>query len=121
MTDPKPIVLVVEDEPLILMTTIDALEDAGFGAIEALDGAEALQRLDEYPEICALFTDVNMPGEFDGVELARMVHARRPDMKVLVTSGKMIISHDALPDGGVFVPKPYRSSQITGLLASLLN
>ena len=70
MTDRKPAVLVVEDEPLILMTTIDAFEEAGFEAIDALNGEQALQRLDERPDIRAIFTDVNMPGLYDGVELA---------------------------------------------------
>ena len=121
MTDRKPAVLVVEDEPLILMTTIDAFEEAGFEAIDALDGEQALRRLDERPDICALFTDVNMPGLYDGVQLARIAHERHPNMKVVVTSGKMIVSNDALPEGGIFLPKPYRSEQVTGLFASLLH
>jgi CheY-like chemotaxis protein len=121
MNSHKPAVLVVEDEPLILMSTIDAFEDAGFEAIDARDSEQALQRLEERPDICALFTDVNMPGLCDGVELARLVHERSPTTIVVVTSGKMIVSREALPKGGVFLPKPYRSSQVMELFASLLN
>ena len=121
MNSQKPAVLVVEDEPLILMSTIDAFEDAGFEAIDALDSEQALQRLEERPDICALFTDVNMPGRYDGVELARLVHERSPTTIVVVTSGKMIVSREALPEGGVFLPKPYRSSQVMELFASLLH
>ncbi|MDO6415774.1 response regulator [Sphingomonas sp. BIUV-7] len=117
----KPAVLVVEDEPLILMSTIDAFEEAGFEAIDALDGEQALQRLGERPDIRAIFTDVNMPGTPDGVELANMAHALRPDLMIVVTSGKMIVSNGSLPAGGRFVAKPYRSSQVTGLFASLLH
>lgn len=113
--------LVVEDEPLILMSTIDAFEEAGFEAIDALDGEQALQRLEERPDIRALFTDVNMPGRYDGVELAHIAHKRHPDMVVVVTSGKMIVSREALPEGGQFLAKPYRSSQVTGLFQSLLH
>jgi CheY-like chemotaxis protein len=121
MISAKPAVLVVEDEPLILMSTVDAFEEAGFEAIDALDGDQALQRLDERPDIRAIFTDVNMPGRYDGVELARIAHERHPHMVVVVTSGKMIVSRESLPEGGIFLPKPYRSSQVTGLFASLLN
>ncbi|PZU07969.1 response regulator [Sphingomonas sp.] len=121
MNSPKPAILVVEDEPLILMSTIDAFEEAGFEAIDALDGDQALQRLEERPDIRAIFTDVNMPGRYDGVQLARIAHARHPGMVVVVTSGKMVVSHESLPEGGIFLPKPYRSSQVTGLLAALLN
>jgi DNA-binding NtrC family response regulator len=117
----KPAVLVGEDEPLILMSTIDAFEEAGFEAIDALDSEQALQRLDERPDICAIFTDVNMPGRYDGVELAHIAHRRHPQMMVVVTSGKMIVSRESLPEGGLFLAKPYRSSQVTGLFASLLH
>jgi CheY-like chemotaxis protein len=121
MNNLKPAVLVVEDEPLILMSTVDAFEEAGFEAIDAADGEQALQRLDERPDIRAIFTDVNMPGRYDGVELARIVRERMPATIVVVTSGKMIVSREALPEGGVFLPKPYRSSQVMALFASLLN
>jgi CheY-like chemotaxis protein len=121
MTDAKPAVLVVEDEPLILMSTIDAFEEAGFEALEAFDAEQAIRRLEERPDIRALFTDVNMPGLYDGVELAHIAHRRWPDMAIVVTSGKMIVSSESLPEGGVFLAKPYRSHQVMGLFASLLH
>jgi hypothetical protein len=55
------------------------------------------------------------------VELAHIAHRRHPQMMVVVTSGKMIVSRESLPEGGLFLAKPYRSSQVTGLFASLLH
>lgn len=114
------VVLVVEDEPLILMDAMQALEDAGFDVVDAYDGEHALLRLEQRPDISAVFTDVNMPGRFDGVQLARMVHERRPDMVILVTSGAMKVRKEDLPEGGQFVPKPYRGSHVASLIDELL-
>ena len=62
----KTVVLVVEDEPMILMDAMQSLEDAGFEVVDAYDVEHALVRLQERPDIGAMFTDVNMPGRFDG-------------------------------------------------------
>lgn len=83
------VVLVVDDEPLIRMNAVDVLEDHGFAAIEAEDADDALVQLDAHPDISVLFTDINMPGRCDGLDLARQVHALRPDVHLIITSGKM--------------------------------
>ena len=116
---PKTVVLVVEDEPLILMDAMQSLEDAGFDVIEAYDGEHALVRLAERPDIGAVFTDVNMPGRFDGVQLARIVHERRPDVVILVTSGAIKVEWSELPEGGRFVSKPYRGEHVATLIGKL--
>lgn len=117
----KTVVLVVEDEPLILMDTMQSLEDAGFEVVDAYDVEHALVRMKERPDISALFTDVNMPGRFDGVQLARMVHEDRPDVVILVTSGAIKVHTADLPEGGKFVPKPYRGEQVAQLIGDLLG
>ena len=114
-------VLVVEDEPIVLMDAVQSLEDAGFEVVDAYDGEHALMRLEERPDIAAVFTDVNMPGRFDGVALARMVHERRPDMVLVVTSAAMPLTDADIPDDGRFVPKPYDGRQIAGLIRDLLG
>jgi DNA-binding NtrC family response regulator len=117
----KTVVLVVEDEPLILMDAMQAFEDAGFEVVDAYDVEHALVRLDERPDISAVFTDVNMPGRFDGVELARMVHDRRSDIVIIVTSGAVKVRKDDLPEGGQFVPKPYRGDRVAKLIEELVG
>ncbi|WP_174300556.1 response regulator [Caulobacter sp. S45] len=114
-------VLVVEDEPIVLMDAVQALEDAGFEVVDAYDGEHALMKLDERPDIAALFTDVNMPGRLDGVALARMVHERRPDMVLVLTSAAMRLSGADIPDDGRFVPKPYDGLQVAGLIRDMLG
>lgn len=120
-TPPKTVVLVVEDEPLVLMDAMQSLEDAGFEVVDAYDAEHALMVLAERPDIRAVFTDVNMPGKFDGVALARMVHDKRPDILILVTSGVMKLSREDIPMGGRFVPKPYDGVQVAGLINELLE
>ena len=114
-------VLVVEDEPLVMIDAIQALEEAGFDVVDAYDGEHALLRLAERPEIAALFTDVNMPGRYDGVALARMVHEQRPDVVVVITSGAVKLSRDQIPDHGRFVPKPYDGRRVADLIHELLG
>ena len=114
-------VLVVEDEPVVMIDAIQALEEAGFDVVDAYDGEHALLRLAERPEIAALFTDVNMPGRYDGVALARMVHERRPDVVVVITSGAVKLGRDQIPDDGRFVPKPYDGRRVAELIHELLG
>jgi CheY-like chemotaxis protein len=113
---PKRVVLVVDDEPLIRMNAADMLLDAGFGVLEAGDAAEALHVLTSHPEVQVLFTDVNMPCEMDGLDLARRVHEMRPDVHLIVTSGKVTPQAGAIPDDGDFLGKPYREHQFLALV-----
>ena len=118
---PKTVILVVEDEPLVLMDAMQSLEDAGFEVVDAFNAEHALMALERRPDIRAVFTDVNMPGKFDGVSLARMVHERRPDMLIVVTSGAMKVQRDDIPEGGRFIPKPYDGVQVADLIGGLLG
>jgi CheY-like chemotaxis protein len=114
-------VLVVEDEPIVRMVAADALTDRGIMAWEAGDANEALKVLDEHPRIGVLFTDVNMPGEMDGLDLAHEVSAARPDVKIIVTSAAATIADEDLPDHGTFLPKPYRMTQLVCAVANKLD
>ena len=121
MADQRTAVLVVEDEPLIMIDAIQALEGAGFEVVDAFDAEHALVQLDSRPDVRAIFTDVNMPGRYDGVALARLVHERRPDVQILVTSGLMKLHTDDLPSGGRFIPKPYDGDQVAQLIRDLVG
>lgn len=115
----KSVILVVDDDPLVRVHSQFALEDAGYEVVEAGNAADALARLDERPDIAALFTDIRMPGTLDGVGLAKAIHARRPDISILVTSGVEDGSEHALPDTAHFVRKPYTGVQLSQLLDKL--
>ena len=98
----RPVVLVVEDESLIRSRAMDMVEEAGFEAIEASDADEAIRILESRNDICAVFTDINMPGSMDGLRLARVVRNRWPPVALIVTSGHSNVLESDLPMGGDF-------------------
>jgi DNA-binding NtrC family response regulator len=117
----KSVVLVVDDDPLVRVHSNLALEDAGFEVVEACNASDALARLEERPDIGALFTDIKMPGPLDGVGLANAVYDRRPDIAILVTSGAGEICETMLPGDARFIPKPYTGAQLSRLLHQQLD
>lgn len=82
----QEVVLVVEDEPAVRQFSTDALAELGYRVLEADGAAAALRLLDAHPGIALLFTDVVMP-EVNGRKLADEALRRRPDLKVLFTTG----------------------------------
>ena len=63
-------ILVVEDEMLLRMRAVDMVEDAGYISVEAVDAEAALAILESSLGIGLLFTDIQMPGKMDGLQLA---------------------------------------------------
>ncbi len=101
-------VMVVEDEPLIRMDAVSMLEEAGLTVVEFDCGADAADYLrDHETEVAALFTDVNLKGEVDGVELARLAAKLAPTILLIVTSGRYVDPPSVLPRGARFMPKPW--------------
>jgi CheY-like chemotaxis protein len=113
-------VLVVEDEPLIRMDVVGDLEQAGFNVLEAGNGDEAISLLRSHPEIQALITDIEMPGSMNGLILAATVHDRWPPIKIIVTSGRVLVRKRDLPEDALFVPKPYDNSQVISTLREMM-
>jgi CheY-like chemotaxis protein len=114
-----PIVLVAEDEVLVRQLSVCELEDAGYQVIEAANAGQAIAILETGVPVDVLFTDVNMPGEIDGIRLVRLVHCRWPDVGLIVTSGRADITQDELPDHGRFIRKPYRLSEMSKMVGQL--
>ncbi len=105
-------VLVVEDDGNVRMVAVDMLEDAGFAVLEAETADVAWRILEEAPSVCALFTDIDMPGSMDGLALAGRVAERWPHIRLVVTSGRYGLDDHDIPDAGRFLAKPYRSSEL---------
>jgi CheY-like chemotaxis protein len=103
----KIAVLVVEDEPLILLDIVDQLQAEGFKVFEAMNADQAIELLLTRADIRLVFTDIDMPGSMDGLKLAATVRDRWPPVKIIVTSGARIVDITDLPDGSVFFNKPY--------------
>jgi two-component system, response regulator PdtaR len=106
-------VLIVEDEPLIRMGAVYQIEDAGFEVYEAASADAAIALLELHKEIRLIFTDVDMPGSMDGLNLAHYVRGRWPPVKIMVTSGHVKVDEEHLPAGALFIPKPYDAAEIT--------
>ena len=114
------LVLVVDDEAILRFIVSDVLADSGFEVLEAEDARAALKVLAEHPDVRVLFTDINMPGALDGLDLARETHARWPSIKLIVTSGRPKPADRAIPDDGRFVAKPYSPESLVGEIRKVL-
>jgi DNA-binding NtrC family response regulator len=110
-------ILVVEDEILVRELSVGELKDAGFEVAEAGSAGEALGVLETGAAIAVLFTDVNMPGQLDGLGLAHLVHERWPDVRLIVTSGGEKVGLADLPDKGRFIAKPFSLSAMRILVS----
>jgi two-component system, response regulator PdtaR len=106
------IILVVEDEPLIRMHGIDILEDAGFDVLEAANADEAMVILNAGTQVHLVFSDVDMPGSIDGLDLAQLVSQRWPAVRVLLTSGNHRLQNNKIPGTGEFFRKPWTASSL---------
>jgi CheY-like chemotaxis protein len=101
--NPTRPVLVVEDEVFIRMIAVDSLEDRGYSILELV------------------FTDINMPGSTDGLDLATEIAKRWPNIEIIVTSGGMRLNDGDIPDAGRFLPKPYTSEQLGRMVKEQLT
>ena len=116
----KPVVLVVEDEVLIRMNTVEIIKDAGFDVLEAANADEAIVLLEARLDIQVIFTDIDMPGSMNGIKLAQAVRGRWPPIKIIATSGHFKLKAGDLPDDGRFLPKPYNSKQVADVLRDVM-
>jgi DNA-binding response OmpR family regulator len=119
--EPSRVVLVVEDEELLRSYVADLLRDAGFEVVEAKDAATALHLLETKPAIRVLFTDIQMPGPLDGMELACKVHKQWPRVLLLITSGNRKPSAADLPDYGHFLAKPFGANEVIEEISALMR
>ena len=113
MTTANPVILVVEDEPLLRLTAVAVVEDAGFEALSAASADEALAILEAREDIRLVFTDIQMPGSMDGLRLAHAVRHRWPPVELIVTSGRRPVGAADLPPRGRFFAKPYDVGALT--------
>ncbi|GAA0911555.1 response regulator [Rothia nasimurium] len=100
-------VLVVEDDRNVLDITSFVLETAGYDVLTAMNAREALVELGLHREILLVLTDVNMPGDMDGIELVRELRRLGNPVRCVVVSGDAFHAADRLGDLAPFLPKPY--------------
>ncbi|HKR93103.1 response regulator [Novosphingobium sp.] len=107
------VVLVVDDDFMIRLDISETLREEGFEVLEASDAASALAALHDRIDIQLVCTDVQMPGDMDGIALALRVRAHYPHIGVMVLSGL-----SKCPDrlsGIPFLPKPFVRDKLLSL------
>lgn len=98
-------VLLVEDDPLILMDSEDLLRGLGYGVITARDARSALREMERH-SFEVLFTDIGLPGQ-SGIELAQQARVSIPGLRVIFASGYGAVEAAEAVPGSLFVTKPY--------------
>jgi two-component system cell cycle sensor histidine kinase/response regulator CckA len=101
-------IMLVDDEPSLLRIATLCLQQAGFEVVQALDGEEALEQLEDGLRPCLIASDVAMPG-MDGLALARAARKLLPDVPILLLSGyaAAVVDSDLAAEGFRFLAKPY--------------
>lgn len=117
---PRPTVLIVEDEPLVLEITSEEFVDAGYEVISVADGLRAMEHLAGEERIDLLFTDIRVEGELDGWSIAEAARDLRPTLPVIYATG-FTAQDIRMVKGGVFFKKPYRPSAIIAAAAGMVT
>ena len=112
---PTMTVLIVDDDALISMSTVDMLEDLGHEVLEAHSGKRALEILRDVERVDLMITDYAMP-KMNGMELATIARELRPDLPILLATG-----YAELPSGPAIdlprIDKPYHQERLAAGIA----
>jgi PAS domain S-box-containing protein len=117
-------ILIAEDNPAMRRAAIANVVSLGYEVVEAEDAAAALGVLEGGAKIDLLFTDVMMPGEMNGLDLAREVERRFPSVKIVFTSGYASSPEseaEIVNSGYPLLPKPYRKPELASQLRAVLD
>jgi CheY-like chemotaxis protein len=118
------VILAVDDNPQVQATTVLQLQQLGYRVIKADNAAVALEILDSSEPIDLLFTDIVMPGELNGKQLAAEALNRRPDLAVLFTSGYpgVMDNKDGVAEMDfALLAKPYRRTDLERAVSDALR
>ena len=118
-----PAVLIAEDEILIRFALSDCLAERGFRVFEAASAHEAINVLEQQPEIELVFTDIRMPGSMNGIDLANWIHAHRPGLPIVLTSGdarKAEVAAKMTPEEP-FIAKPYDVEAVVDKISDIAH
>jgi two-component system, response regulator PdtaR len=111
-------ILIVEDDQLLRLLTVNIVEAAGFIALQADNADEAVAVLEARSDIALLLTDINMPGSMNGLKLAHAVRNRWPPIKIIVLSSR--VPDCVLPTDSRFFVKPYHGDELISEIISLM-
>ena len=116
-------VLIVDDEPTVRMLVTEVLEDLGYTAIEAADGAAGLKVLESDVRLDLLVTDVGLPGGMNGRQMADAGRLVRPGLRVLFITGyaeNAVLGNGYLEPGMQVLTKPFVMEALAGRIKELI-
>ncbi len=116
-------ILLVEDEELIREIVVDTLDFHGFEVCEAHTGDHATSLIENPPKVFSLLiTDIHMPGQRSGIEVARLIRRYHPALPIIYTTGRpdMLNSIKPLGQREAVVLKPYTPNQLVQTVRALL-
>jgi CheY-like chemotaxis protein len=119
----EPVVLLVEDEPLVLLVAQDALEAGGYTVLPAQSVSEAVEVLEQRSsELAGLVTDIRLPGGSDGWDLARRARELSAHLPVVYVTGDSAADWPVkgVPNS-VVIQKPYAAIQLVTAVATLIT
>jgi two-component system NtrC family sensor kinase len=114
---PKGTVLIVEDDAMVADVSAALVQQIGYRTLMAASAREALDMLTREADIVLVFSDIVMPGNMDGVQLARTVRERFPQVPVLLTSGYARVAEGAAGEFSI-LRKPYELSALSRAVRS---
>ena len=106
---------------VLRMRAVDMVEDAGYSPLEAMDAAEAVAILESRSDVALVCTDIQMPGQMDGVGLAHAVHRRWPAIKIIVVSGQLNLPDLDLPPHSRFFGKPLNAAEVIAEMRDMIG
>jgi len=114
--------MLVEDDVMVRLAAAEFLRDCAYRVVEARDANDAIEILSSDELVDVVFSDVRMPGDVNGFELAAWVHAHHPDRHVILTSGYSDQSHIVeFQKYGTFMVKPYSYDALLANIERLMN
>lgn len=115
----RPVILFVEDNDTLRFTVASNLRDVGYTVMTVARGEEALAILRGPTKVDALLTDIRLPGQVDGWDVAEAARRLRPDLPVVYASAYSHVTPRQVP-GSVILDKPYKPEDLLGALDGLL-
>ena len=106
---------------MLRMHAINIVEDAGYMPLEAMHAVEAIAILESRSDVMLMCTDIQMPGQMDGMGLAHAVHERWPTIGIIVVSGQLNLSNLDLPPGSRFFSKPLNAREVIAGMRGMIG
>jgi CheY-like chemotaxis protein len=118
--DRRPIVLLIEDEPILMMALSDLIEEAGCEVVEATTTAKAIRVLEVRTDIRVVMADLDVRGSVMGLKLAALIRDRWPPIELILT-GAVKPELASIPARGVFHDKPFNHASIVQSIRSFVS